>query len=165
MRVSSHGGLLGPVDEDDMKALRAQLDNVDIPPLPQSFRGESYGTNQLLMSWQEKEVGPLGCSFPSSMVAASMDSSLEERTLTFVSFQLHHFSLWPRQRSVMSNTTGLSMTFLGTSQSQATAHRAQTSMAMMRAKDVIIFDAGLDKAIKKSVKFAMIKLYGPSFHA
>jgi len=67
MRVSSHGGLLGPVDEDDMKALRAQLDNVDIPPLPQSFRGESYGTNQLLMSWQEKEVGPLGCSFPSSI--------------------------------------------------------------------------------------------------
>ena len=34
------------------------------------------------------------------------------------------------------------MTFLGTSQGQASAHRAQTSIALLRAKDVIIFDAG-----------------------
>ena len=63
----------------------------------------------------------------------------------------------------MANTTGLSMTFLGTSQSQATAHRAQTSMALMRAKDVIIFDAGLEETTKECHHQSI--LHGLSFHA
>ena len=39
------------------------------------------------------------------------------------------------------------MTFLGTSQGQASAHRAQTSIALLRVKDVIIFDAGRQEGV------------------
>ena len=41
-----------------MRAQRDDPEEISTRELSPAFRGESYGTNQLLMTWQEKEVGP-----------------------------------------------------------------------------------------------------------
>jgi hypothetical protein len=55
LRLDINGHSLGPVDEVSLRdVMVVPVGEVDL--LPPAYRGESYGTNQLHMSWEEKEV-------------------------------------------------------------------------------------------------------------
>ncbi len=59
VRVDKDGHEVAEVDEAECEALRRRSQSLPAgpPPLPLAYKGENYGTNQLLMPWQEKEVG------------------------------------------------------------------------------------------------------------
>lgn len=46
------------------------------------------------------------------------------------------------QEAVISNASGMTLAFLGTGHNQAMHHRAHPSVALVRAKDVLMFDVG-----------------------
>ena len=58
LQVEKNGYISGEIDERRASELRAQPLPLPpgLPPLPPAYRGESYGTHQLHMSWEDKEV-------------------------------------------------------------------------------------------------------------
>ncbi|GAX80820.1 hypothetical protein CEUSTIGMA_g8255.t1 [Chlamydomonas eustigma] len=102
IRVDHSGHKVEEVDIATCEDLLRKQHLPELPETPKLYRGESYGSDQLDLVWEDKQ--------------------------------------W----FINSNPTALLLTILGTSMFQASKHRAQPSVVLMRAKDVIIFDAGDD---------------------